>query len=595
MLAYQAMWTRCGEQDCEGAEILAGRCLAHLDPAAQANTLAGGGLLDARGVTVDNALLQGIASTSRSVNLDHARFAGPIVLEGEAFGGVSFKHAHFDGEARFDNVIFRGDAEFDSCTFDRDVHFAGARFSGETIFQHARFDGGADFERATFARRATFYAAQFANRADFPRVTFAGAATFRNREKATAPTFAGAACFSQTTFGGTADFGSVTFTGTALFDRTTFSGDAWFADSHFEAACVFSRATFERDAVFMISTCDAAAQFDEASFVAARDFGPIIASRRVSLRDASFLSRATLDVKSPQVSASRLHLPEGGQLRLGAGDAVLDESQFGRPSIVTGNGSTRIVSLVRAEVGNLALANVDLRACRFEGAHNLDRLRLEGTVQLAGTPRNADVPRHPPSVGGWLWTRRRTLAEEHHWRSQDAHEDRAVGWYPPECRPPAWVMEHGDAPAALTPDQLAPLYRALRKGREDASDAPGAADFYYGEMEMRRNADATPTSERVTLTLYWLLSGYGMRATRALIALALLVLAAALALHAWGFTKPQDLASSLLFSIESTTSLLRAPSLALTDAGRAVNIVLRLLGPLLIGLALLSLRGRVKR
>jgi hypothetical protein len=36
------------------------------------------------------------------------------------------------------------------------------------------------------------------------------------------------------------------------------------------------------------------------------------------------------------------------------------------------------------------------------------------------------------------------------------------------------------------PEHVAPLYRALRKAQEDAKDEPGAADFYYGEMEMRR-------------------------------------------------------------------------------------------------------------
>ena len=40
----------------------------------------------------------------------------------------------------------------------------------------------------------------------------------------------------------------------------------------------------------------------------------------------------------------------------------------------------------------------------------------------------------------------------------------------------------------LEPGQIAGLYRALRKGHEDAKDEPGAADFYYGEMEMRRLA-----------------------------------------------------------------------------------------------------------
>jgi hypothetical protein len=40
----------------------------------------------------------------------------------------------------------------------------------------------------------------------------------------------------------------------------------------------------------------------------------------------------------------------------------------------------------------------------------------------------------------------------------------------------------------LDPRQIAGLYRALRKGREDIKDEPGAADFYSGEMEMRRRA-----------------------------------------------------------------------------------------------------------
>ena len=39
----------------------------------------------------------------------------------------------------------------------------------------------------------------------------------------------------------------------------------------------------------------------------------------------------------------------------------------------------------------------------------------------------------------------------------------------------------------VEPARLAAVYRELRKGREDAKDEPGAADFYYGEMEMRRH------------------------------------------------------------------------------------------------------------
>jgi hypothetical protein len=50
------------------------------------------------------------------------------------------------------------------------------------------------------------------------------------------------------------------------------------------------------------------------------------------------------------------------------------------------------------------------------------------------------------------------------------------------------------------------------------------------------------------------------------------------------------------YSVQSATSLLREPTTEpLTTIGRTVEIALRLLGPLLLGLAVLALRGRVKR
>ena len=41
--------------------------------------------------------------------------------------------------------------------------------------------------------------------------------------------------------------------------------------------------------------------------------------------------------------------------------------------------------------------------------------------------------------------------------------------------------------------EIAGIYRDLRKGLEDVKNEPGAADFYYGEMEMRRLAGPKPT------------------------------------------------------------------------------------------------------
>ena len=99
---------------------------------------------------------------------------------------------------------------------------------------------------------------------------------------------------------------------------------------------------------------------------------------------------------------------------------------------------------------------------------------------------------------------------------------------------PAWPRWLEDPPPEpLEPGQIAGLYRALRKGREDSKDEPGAADFYYGEMEMRRHARTTPTAEHAIIWLYWLISGYGLRALRSLAALVFVGVVATVALIGW--------------------------------------------------------------
>jgi hypothetical protein len=87
--------------------------------------------------------------------------------------------------------------------------------------------------------------------------------------------------------------------------------------------------------------------------------------------------------------------------------------------------------------------------------------------------------------------------------------------------------EESAAPAAQT---VAGVYRALRKAREDSKDASGASDFYYGEMEMRRKHE-----RGALLLVYWLLSGYGTRAGRALLAYGAVVGLIGLLLHSFGF------------------------------------------------------------
>jgi hypothetical protein len=145
-----------------------------------------------------------------------------------------------------------------------------------------------------------------------------------------------------------------------------------------------------------------------------------------------------------------------------------------------------------------------------------------------------------------------------------------------------------------TPLQIANNYRALRKSFEDSGNYPDAADFYYGEMEMRRHGAPT-RAERAILVMYWAVAGYGLRASRAFIALVIAILLAAIPLSLWGFPASTPYGRAILFATESSVSLLRAPTVKLTAGGEIVQIVLRLAGPLLFGLALIALRGRVRR
>jgi hypothetical protein len=276
-----------------------------------------------------------------------------------------------------------------------------------------------------------------------------------------------------------------------------------------------------------------------------------ISAKRVSCVRAHFVARTTMEIRFAEVWLEDSEFSQPSIVGGGVGQFQLDDGELLMDSeLAQAHWQPLIRSVKRTNLANLTLLDCDLSECRFAGAHNVDGLRFEATELDRRT---------------WPRTRRRWLAEE----------------------------RDGSVPEAY----LAQVYRALRKGREDSKDEPGAADFYYGEMEMRRQASSG--FDRALLAGYWRVSGYGLRAWRALAALGATILLFACAFQAWGFDPSQDLDKSLLFSAESTTSLFRGPSepngATLTDAGRVLQIGLRLLGPLFFGLALLALRGRVKR
>lgn len=450
--------------------------------------------------------------------------------------------------------------------FIDDVDFSNFAF-GTANFDGATFNGQASFDKATFERSACFRGVTFKKAVTFKGAKFACPAMFeydeqRARAEGVRP------------------------------QETVFKAWADFRDGQFEAGGRFGGARFESRARFGGATFgtvreSADGSFEGARFASARTFGPVLAWGRISLDRASFEGNVRIGISARGVSCARATFLSRSTLEIRFADVFLDDAEFALPSVVGGSAERlkaydadqplddaeleallraeaellgrdpkrvwkpRVRSLSRANVANLTLADSDLTKCRFVGAHNLDRLRFEG-VDFARTEGRA--------------TRRRMIAEE---------RDRTV-----------------------PPDRLARTYRALRKGREDNKDEPGAAGFYYGEMQMRRKAASG--FEWLVLSLYWALSGYGLRASRAVAALVVTVLVAAALFHGFsGFDPDQSFGKSLLFSAESTSSLFRASDppqdVELNDEGHVYQMGVRLLGPLFFGLALLALRGRVKR
>jgi uncharacterized protein YjbI with pentapeptide repeats len=477
------------------------------------------------------------------------------------------------------------------------------------LFQGARFLGDAEFSKAEFSGEALFHGAKFSGYAKFSETAFSGDAWFSEAD------FRQEAEFSGANFRGNVEFRRAEFSKIARFRKATFLGDAEFSECKFRDNAGFGSAKFSEDAQFSKAEFSKDVMFHTTTFDKAQRLGPWTVGGQLGLDQANFADRLELEATAESILCRRTRFNAGVVLRI-AGDVALEGTEFPRPARAEPRRAGqrfRLISLRRTDTTNLVLASVDLSACRFAGAHNLDKLRIEGAIPFAFTPRGFKTAR----VGGygpalWMWTRRQTLAEEHHlrhdrprrWPGQRTPypKEAAKGqdWYPVSCQPPYWFRKERPNEEELkdppSDEELIDLYRSLRKAREDSKDEPGAADFYYGEMELRRLADHTPWAERFVLNLYWLVSGYGLRGLRALIALAVLILGTATLFRYVGFRQaPPHPAfwGSLLYAAKSVLSLPATEQL--TSWGELLRIMLRLTGPLLLGLALLSVRNRIKR
>lgn len=504
-------------------------------------------------------------------------------------GAAAFRRTTFGGLSRFHRASFRQDAEFGGAAFKDGVEFKGSVFDGRAQFASTAFAGDALYHGAVFNGSARFGARVFGGRASFVRATFADTAVFG------AAKFLRTADFSGAVFHRSASFGGAEFAGPARYGGTTFHRDARFDNVAFATTARFAGAEFGGEARFRGATCGADCRFQRATFRRARTLGPLRVAQALVLDGASFEDHVRVVVTADRVTASDATFGSGTRLEITASEIELDNADFARPSTLHGihrsDGSQlRLIDLAGAHVAPLVLSNVDVQACRFFGAHGVESMRIEASCSWSRAPK-----------GGPSRTRE-TIAEEHWWRAAGT----GCGPVARGCwriEPEVWISGSASPRWAtanehevLQPTQIATIYRALRKAREDGKDEAGAGDLYYGEMEMRRlGATSGNPGERALLTAYWLVSGYGLRASRALGWLAVVLTFGAALLDWFGFHRQITYGRSLLFALESSISLLRPPDTSLSAGGQMIQIGLRLSGPLLFGLAALALRARVRR
>ncbi|MFD5861012.1 pentapeptide repeat-containing protein [Streptomyces chartreusis] len=574
--------------------------MAHLDHQGLQSflsTLQPGADIDARGVEVSATLL---ASIIEAVRDPHGRPSLRV---------ARFDHAHFTGKPADESAIFDS-AEFSS------ANFSYAKFSVDGDFGNCRFKEAAWFSYVEFKENvnAWFTNAVFESRAYFPGVYFGGDAEFSEVK------------FADATFGRASFNGDAIFAGAKFTDQLDFLGVSSGNGISFEGS-LFG------DAANISIACGSDLQFDRAVFSKRLRLSFAANSARFEAarfdEPASLYARyATIDMSDAVLICPIMIKTDLNPIRDAAGQPLISEEM----RLLAGqllSHPAKLVSLRGVDASYVSLVDVDLTLCLFSGAFHLDQIRLEGRCSFSRPPRPSG------RMKGFRFNsvHRNTVIEEHHWRALRHHDVPQQGGWSRSPQQPDRPLSAGEVVAISIKSpgaqELASIYRQIRKAFEDAKNEPDASDFYYGEMEMRRHDLSRPRAERRLVWAYWLISGYSLRASRALGWLVLCIALTALSLIFWGLpnedpkpvVKGAGLSSGSELVIETpdpelnlgysdrlswkrtekaarvvvNSVIFRSSGQNLTEAGTYIEMASRGGEPLILGFAAMAVRGRVKR
>lgn len=545
-------WTRCHVNGCLGEAIRnQPKCIQHVDETNRTHYLKyiadTKNALSLRGTVVTQEVMQAI-------------FASPVMVENKLIVPVSFSGAEICIRLDFNEVTFTRSLDFTGATIREPFSFRNCTFGSHFMAGFAFFNAGPPHFQNT----------NFASTVDI---------SFAHTERVS---FGFTDCVFQQSL--TADG----LTGALILERCQAQADVRIRGAKTEAIVLRDSSVAGELDVAHTHCMGFHGQYLRAPHT--HQIGPLIVEHDCSLSRSQWGARVRIEVKANYLDLSGAQFLEGGHLSMAGPSANLQQLNTGRPLSIAGNAedkeTTGILSIQDADAGLMSFANVDMSRCIFYGAHDLGSIVIEPTVKFAKTP-------------GWPYTGRKCIADEFAWRGRNG------GWFSTRWKLPNTFLSTDPKGIAnverdtlilpsLKASQVAAVYRDLRRSFEAKSDEPGAADFYYGEMEMRRYSVEAGIAERIIVWLYWLFSGYGLRASRAFFGLAILITIGAVTLTWYGFQRSASYLEGFLFALKAAIPGIERQA-NLTATGEFIEISLAVFGPVLFALGVLALRGRIKR